>query len=219
MNRTFKDLSGKKFGRLTAIEKVGDAIKRNGVLWRCKCDCGNEKIVPSGYLKSGNTASCGCLFIESRYRKRDGVKNKIYGERICGIHEAMIQRCYNKNCAQYDNYGGRGISVCEEWRNNGGCRRFYNWSISNGYRNDLSIDRIDVNGNYEPSNCRWATAKEQANNRRNNRFLEYMGEKHTVDEWSKIIGIHRATIYKRLKKNLPINQVLQKDSLQKRRKK
>lgn len=132
----------------------------------------------------------------------------------------MINRCYNERNQDYYKYGGRGIYVCEEWRDKKfGLINFYNWSIKNGYSDDLSIDRIDNDGPYAPWNCRWATKSEQANNRRSNRFLEYMGDKHTVPEWSKIIGISKSAIYRRLKKNLPINQVLQKDGLPKRRKK
>lgn len=209
------DLTEKKFGKLTAIEPSGKS-DRNGVLWRCKCDCGNEKIVYAGNLNNGSTISCGCLYKES-FLKVYGIKNKEHGERIVRIRDGMLQRCYDKNSPNYYKYGERGITVCKEWRvKKYGLINFYNWSINNGYRDDLSIDRIDNNGPYSPQNCRWTTVKQQANNKRNNRFLEYKGEKHTVSEWSKIIGITTSTIYRRLKNNFPISEVLQKNRVYKR---
>lgn len=204
------DLTGQRFGKLTVIEKA-DFKHGNGVFWKCLCDCNNIKYAKTGQLRSGHVRSCGCLFREN------GTKDKKYGTRIRNIRIGMMDRCYNEKSKNYHKYGGRGIYVCEEWCDKKfGLINFYNWSITNGYADDLSIDRVDNDGPYAPWNCRWANKSEQANNRRSNRFLEYMGEKHTIAEWSKIIGINRATIYKRIKKNLPINKVLQKNSLPKR---
>lgn len=204
------DLTGKRFGKLTVIGKA-DVPRGNGVFWKCLCDCNNFKYVSTGQLMSGHVRSCGCLVMETR------TKNKKYGTRIRNIRLGMLNRCYNEKNQDYYKYGGRGIYVCEEWRDKKfGLINFYNWSIKNGYADDLSIDRIDNDGPYAPWNCRWANKSEQANNRRNNRFLVYMGEKHTIVEWANIIGVNRTTIYKRLKKNLPINKVLQGSSLPKR---
>lgn len=208
MNRKFKDLTGQKFGRLSAIEKVGGIQKHNGVLWRCKCDCGNEKIVPSGTLKSGNTRSCGCLANDIKSRKRGAIKDEENGKRITRIHDGMVDRCYNKNCKAYKYYGARGIKVCDEWRLPGGLRNFYNWAIRSGYDDTLTLDRIDVNGDYTPENCRWATYKQQANNKRDNRILEFNGESHTITEWEEFSTVTRKGIEYRLKNGWSIEDAL-----------
>lgn len=130
-----------------------------------------------------------------------------YSRRRLGkILSGMKQRCYNPNNAKYPIYGGRGIKVCEEWKDN--FLSFYEWAVLNGYRNDLSIDRIDSNGNYEPSNCRWATQKEQQNNRRTNHLLMYNGETKTVEGWAETTGIAPATIRKRIEYGWSVEDAL-----------
>lgn len=169
------DLTGQRFERLVAIKPVETNAEGN-VMWLCKCDCGNETVVNSQKLKSGHTRSCGCLGNEiTTLRNKAGRKdpNVLRREnRIYRIYYGMITRCYNpKDTKAYKHYGALGVSVCQEWLDS--YEAFEAWALSHGYRDNLSIDRINPFGNYEPDNCRWATAKEQANNRRAN----YIGAK------------------------------------------
>lgn len=160
------DIAGRRFGMLVAIRPVGS--KSNiGVQWLCRCDCGNNTIVPTNQLNSGNTRSCGCMrdSLISQVNKSHGKSHK---SRLYNVWVGMRQRCNDKNHKSYHNYGGRGISVCDEW-SDFSC--FEKWSLENGYDEtanygDCTLDRIDVDGNYAPSNCRWADAKVQAANRR-----------------------------------------------------
>lgn len=166
-----KDLAGKRFGRLVAIEYLGKSR------WLCKCDCGNDTIVLSSALVHGSTESCGCLARELRIegsRKSLTTHGKRY-TRLYSVWASMKNRCYNPHEKSYRYYGGRGISICAEWLND--FAAFYEWAMSNGYdpnapKGKCTIDRIDVNGNYEPSNCRWVDMATQNKNRRKHTSLE-----------------------------------------------
>lgn len=189
----FKDITGKKFNRLTAIRPNGK--QGRNTKWLCLCDCGNYVTTNISSLTRGKCRSCGCLRRETtaeNFRKHGKSKSKIYA-----VYCTMIQRCESKKNKSYSNYGGRGITVCEEWRNS--FTVFYEWAMANGYSDGLTIDRIDTNGNYEPNNCRWVNAIEQANNKRNNELLEYNGEIHTIAEWARLKNMSYSTLYERIK--------------------
>lgn len=201
------DLSGKKFGRLTVIERGEDFIAPKGSRqpgWICRCDCGNQITVRANGLTAGNTKSCGCLSREV-HKKQNGLSRS----RLYGIWRGMKKRCYNKSNEAYPEYGGRGIKVCEEWKDN--FLAFYEWSMKNGYEEGLSIDRTDNDGDYEPGNCTWTTSKNQNNNRRANHFIEFNGERLTLAQWEERTGIRQETIRRRLKVGWSIEDALTKN--------
>lgn len=174
------DLSGEKFGRLTVLKRIGSTDNKKS-LFLCKCECGNEVKVIGGNLTSGTTTSCGCYKIELRHKSANPQRR-----RLKRIYRLMKLRCFDETNKSFKDYGGRGITVCKEWMES--FDNFYSWSISNGYNDKLTIDRINNDCNYEPSNCRWATYEEQANNTRKNRLVEYKGEKMSVSMFARSIG-------------------------------
>lgn len=191
-----KDRTGEKYGKLTAIEFIG-LDNNSKALWRCKCECGNEKVVVGTHLTDGSTKSCGCLSVENfnEFNKKNNPAHKYKnmnlkfnsGSRLYKIFMDMKKRCLNPNEKNYHNYGERGISVCDEWTDkNNGYLNFYNWAMNNGYDENLTLDRIDVNGNYTPENCRWATWKEQSNNKRNNKKINIKDKQLTISEFCNI---------------------------------
>lgn len=204
------DITGQKFGKLTAIKKVGS--DGHSSLWLCRCECGNEKIVTLPHLRQ-STKSCGCLSKE--VARLNGEKSKIgersrvhgdFGKPLYGVWAAMKRRCNNPNSCYYKEYGGRGIRVCADWLE---YIPFKEWSLNNGYQNGLSIDRIDSNGNYEPANCRWTTMKKQQNNRRNNIRLLYKGKSYTPLEITELTGLRPRTIRGRLERGWSIDEIIE----------
>ena len=177
--KKLNDKIGQVFGRLTVI----DALENYRVL--VKCECGTVKDVYYYDLAYGKTVSCGCLNRENII-KRSTTHNNTH-TRLYETWKFMKKRCCNSKAIGYHNYGGRGITVCKEWLE---FKPFYDWAINNGYTDELTIDRINVNGNYEPQNCRWITRKEQCFNRRNNHFLTFNGKTQTMKEWSIETGLH-----------------------------
>lgn len=193
------DLTGQRFGRLIVIKNEAIDESRKCL---CLCDCGNEKVINRYSLLNGDTRSCGCLHRE--IFKKITTKHGQSNTKIYNIYNKMINRCNNPKDKKYSIYGGRGITVCDEWLNS--FEAFFEWAIKNGFKEnttqkECSLDRIDVNGNYEPDNCRWATAKQQANNKRNNHFLTYQGETHTICEWGDITGLSPRLIESRIVKH------------------
>lgn len=181
----FIDLEGQRFGNWTVLSRAEN--KGNASMWNCICDCGTVRAVSSANLRNGRTLSCGCNSL--KHGKRSTRLYRIWG--------GMKARCYRKTHVWYKRYGGRGIVICDEWRDN--FQAFYNWAMANGYRDDLSIDRIDVNGNYSPDNCKWSTEVEQKNNRSNNQTVEINGRTQTLAEWATEAGLKYTTVYRRYK--------------------
>lgn len=195
-NRLRVDLTGQTFGQLTVIER--DPWSGNGrkpvVHWRCRCGCGEIVSVSSYALKTGHTVSCGCR----KVKHREAYKHKT---RLYNIWKCMRQRCNNPNNPSYRNYGRRGIKVCKDWDE---YITFRDWALASGYTSGLTIDRIDVNGDYCPANCRWATAKEQANNTNRNHFLLYKGERLTMAQVAERMGVSYSTVQHRVERGKPI---------------
>lgn len=188
----FNDLTNNIFGKLTALKVIG-RDKNRRLVWLCKCECGNTVYVNSNSLLTGNTKSCGC----GKYGN-----NKKYGDipshhqRLYNIWCGIKDRCYNKKCKSYCYYGGRSISMCDEWQND--YLKFKEWAINNGYEKNLTIDRIDVNGNYSPTNCRWVDFKKQANNRTNSHYLIFNNERRTISEWADYLNIKENILRQRI---------------------
>ncbi|MBQ2263240.1 MAG: hypothetical protein II336_18000 [Loktanella sp.] len=191
------DITGMKFGRLTVVEKAKRPahVKSQMAYWRCVCECGGEAIHTKGNLAKGSVKSCGCLRREVAGR-----------EPIHGLWEAlsyrkwvaMISRCYHPSQQSYPIYGGRGISVCEEWRNDPAA--FDAWATANGLSEGLHLDRIDTDGDYSPENCRFVTPKQNANNRRSNRIVMVQGSEMTLAAAAARFGVKASVAAKRIKR-------------------
>lgn len=200
-----KDLTGKRFGRLEVVEL---ANRRSGrkAYWLCKCDCGNFKEVRSDCLKV--VSSCGCLKKEQDIINL-GVENnhKLSKHELYSRWNAMINRCDNPNSPAFKNYGGRGIKVCEKWHD---VKEFIEWAENNGYKEGLTIERKDVNGNYEPSNCCWIPPEEQHYNKTTSVFVEYEGETLTVMQWAKRYNIPRGEVWSYRTKGIDFKSLIEK---------
>lgn len=195
-----KDLTGQKYGKLTVVNFSHMVDKHS--YWSCLCDCGNNITVRSDCLKRGNVKSCGCLIKENHSRRHGYAQSRLYR-----IYYAMKQRCYNPKTKAYHRYGGRGVTICEEWLDS--FESFRSWAIANGYRDDLTIDRRDVNGNYEPNNCRWITQRDQTRNTSRNTHITIDGVTRLLCEWCSIYGVNMATACYRLKRGWSVKDVFQ----------
>lgn len=201
------NIAGQKFGRLKAIG-IDESKQTRKTYWICECDCGNMISVRSDALKCGRTKSCGCYKQESdrknvtnvpAYKKYLEQGQKVGGTRLYSIWQGMKARCYNPNNTRYNSYGGRGIVICDEWKDD--YMAFLKWAMDNGYSDELTIDRKNVNGNYEPGNCQWATSAMQSNNRRSNIDITIGKTTKTLKEWCLVFGLSYGTIRARYKRN------------------
>lgn len=202
-----ENLTGMVFGRLTVIERADDHICPSGQhirQWKCRCSCGNTTIVSSRNLKTGNTASCGCKSTERK------TKHNLWNSRIYKIYYGMKARCYSSATPNYNDYGGRGIKICDEWKDD--FMSFYNWSMANGYSDELSIDRIDVDGDYSPENCRWVDKIVQANNCRNTYYVTYKGVTKPISDWCRELGLKHSVVSSRLRSGWDVNDAFEQPS-------
>lgn len=180
------NLIGLKFNRLTVIKR--EPNNRWGqTRWLCRCDCGKLTVVGGTDLKKGHIKSCGCLNLETSLKNLpDNSTHHTSRTHLYRVWSLMKQRCENPKHKSYAYYGGRGIRICAEWHD---AATFFEWARSSGYREDLSLERINVNGDYEPSNCTWVTMREQARNKRNNVWIEYQGQKMLLSDVAKLLGL------------------------------
>lgn len=191
-------MTGERFGRLRVIRQAPNRVTARGNsrrAWFCKCACGKTIVATTLDLRKGDVKSCGCLKAELDVLRP--TKHGAHGTHLHNVWCAMRRRCRNSNQADYIHYGGRGIRVCKSWEES--FEAFRQWALSNGYSQDMTIDRINVNGDYSPENCRWISSKEQAQNRRNNRMITFRGETHTISVWAEIRNIPYSTLYMRFR--------------------
>ncbi len=184
------DLTGQRFGRLVVLNR--EKNRKSNATWLCKCDCGNQKIVVGDYLRTGRTKSCGCLDKENR-KKPKKTTHKMSKTRLYTEWLSMRRRCRG-NYHESKNYSEKGISVCEEWKE---FEAFAKWALQHGYKDNLTLDRLDNSKGYYPDNCRWTTMKEQQNNRSNNVMIEYMGQTKTMKQWCEYLGLNYGMVKQR----------------------
>ncbi len=193
MARAVIDISGQKYGRYTVIKRDG-SNKSGNATWLCQCDCGVYKVVAAGALRSGETKSCGCWIRDvtsERSITHGNSKTRLYK-----IWIGMKSRCYNPKTNNYKDYGGRGIYICDLWKDY--FESFMEWSLAHGYQSNYSIDRINNDGPYAPNNCQWITKFDQQSNKRSNRLIEIDGIVNTVAEWGRVYGIDPQAIWGRI---------------------
>lgn len=204
-----RELTGFKFGKLLVIEKTENIGKDTA--WKCLCECGNYKNIRTGSLTCGRTTSCGCIVGRNKIHGKASANVNDIDKKLYSAWESMKQRCYNKNSEAYSNYGGRGITVCEEWKDN--FSNFYDWAIQYVKTKDVTLDRIEVNGIYEPSNCRWVGRDVQSNNKRNSRYITYNSETLTIAEWESKLGFKKVVLRMELHRGKDFEKILKKRGL------
>lgn len=212
IGRPRQNLTGEKFGKLYVIGVDEEESERAAkLLWECVCDCGNRTTAESHQLTSGKKKSCGCLKREAAIPPAI-VKHGMSDTRLYQCWKDMKGRCLRPSSSRFHTHGGRGISLCPEWHN---FEPFCEWALAHGYRDDLTIDRIDNDGGYCPENCRWTTLVVQGNNRRTNVFVEYNGERLTVADLSRRTGVKLNTLRSRLRKGASVEAAINKNNYKK----
>lgn len=207
------DISNQRFGRLVAFQPSTALATNKSKKWICKCDCGTTKEIRSSDLRFGKVTSCGCRKDEKTSERFK--KHGMSGTLIYDVWRSIKQRCYNPRNKDFPNYGGRGILMDPQWKED--FTTFHHWAVSNGYREGLTIERVDPNGNYEPSNCSWIENEEQANNRRNSIRYEYQGQSLTIRELSEKLNMNYNTLRDYLRnKKMSVEEVINKKHKQKR---
>lgn len=194
-----KDMTGRQFGRLTVLQRVEDHVYPNGrhdIQYLCRCDCGKELVALGIHLRSGHTSSCGCARAEAA--RNTMTTHGMTNTRLHDIWKNMKERCLNENHKNYDIYGGRGITISDEWIRS--FETFYQWSVSHGYNDSLTLDRVDVDTGYTPDNCRWVSQKEQCNNTRRNIVVRIGDETRTLKQWTELLGLKYCTIVSRVRR-------------------
>lgn len=198
------DIAGQKFNRLMAIRPVES--KHGEIVWECKCDCGNTVRIASYDLRRGHTKSCGCL--KAEIVRTVNIKHGLSYTAIRSTYVNMKNRCYNPNYHLFHRYGGRGITVCDEWLGSDGLVNFYDWAVSNGYDSSLSIDRIDNDKGYSPDNCRWTTPEIQSNNRSSNRLITFEGITKSLSDWARDLNIKPMALRYKLENGVSFEDII-----------
>lgn len=203
------DLTGKRFGRLVVVGRAGSS-RNKSILWNCVCDCGEYVVKDGVYLRCGDTKSCGCLhkeIVSKTMKTHEMSKTRLYK-----VWAGIKTRCYNKNATNYSYYGGRGIHMCDSWKES--FLEFYKWAVTSGYdvsagSQQCTLDRIDNRGDYCPENCRWSDHKTQCNNQSSNRVFELNGETHTMSEFADMYDIKYTTLRSRIRRGVPLRQAIE----------
>lgn len=207
-----EDLTGKRFGRLKVVKRVADTFdkaNRRYITWECLCDCGKTTYATTNNLH-GKTTSCGCYLKEVAGKQT--LKHGFRKTRIYTIYNGMKQRCNNPKTPEYNAYGGRGIKVCEQWNKPDGLKSFAEWAFENGYKDNLTIERIDVNGDYCPENCTWIPKNEQAKNTQKTVRVIYNGGTLIASDFARLVNIDRRTVYRKIKEGLTPNEIVMRYS-------
>lgn len=203
------DLTGQRFGRLTVVERDKEWCGKDlHAHWICRCDCGNFVSTSGQRLRNKTAQSCGC-FRKERMSEVSIKENTVHGQahtKLYKVFYGMKDRCYNPKNRKYKDYGGRGITICDEWLCDFSV--FYSWAVSNGYKVGLSIDRIDNDMGYSPNNCRWTGVGEQNSNKRDNHIITFQGETKTVSQWAEQLGVNSSVIYTRIRRGWEVEKVL-----------
>ena len=193
MAAPLSNMAGRTYGALTVLRFVG-RDKEYRDLWECRCTCGKTVAVTGKSLRNGTKKSCGCM--QYRWASMKNTKHGMSNSRLYNIWTGMKSRCFNSKDRKFKNYGMRGITVCPEWRDN--FAAFASWAVGNGYEPSLTIERIDVNGNYCPENCTWIPAEKQGANKTNNHRIRFNGKTQTLADWSKELNINYGTLKSRI---------------------